>query len=159
MLIFGSDLKADADVLLPQVCNADFNEIPRGTPIEVTLTNTHGEVVLKKSEVSDSLINYAENLPDFAGTLTYKFKLNSDETIRFIDLGTVGECAELFVNGISCGSIVTSPFVFRVSDFLKKGENEIEVRVASSYGYAKNDSLSKFLTLPPIGILGPIRVG
>ncbi|MBQ9985329.1 MAG: hypothetical protein IJP38_03370 [Oscillospiraceae bacterium] len=159
MLIFGSSIKANEDILLPQICDASFKEIPSGTSVEVTLTNTHGEVVLKKSEVSDSLINYAECLPDFAGTITYKFKLSSDDAIRFIDLGTVGECAELFVNGISCGSIVTSPFAFRVSGFLKKGENEIEVRVASSYGYAKNDDFSKFLTLPPIGILGPIRVG
>ena len=106
-----------------------------------------------------ALINYAKCISDFAGTLTYKFKLNSDRVARFIDLGTVGECAELFVNGTPCGSLVTSPFIFRVGDAWRTGENEIEIKVASNYGYAKNDDFSKFLTLPPIGILGPIRVG
>ncbi len=159
VVLFGLDMKADEAVLLPQACDIAFGEIPSGTPVEVTLTNTHGETVLQKSESSDALINYAESLPNFAGVLTYKFSLISDIAPRFIDLGVVGECAELFVNGVSCGSLVTSPFIFRVSDSWKEGVNEIEVKVASNYGYAKNDALSKFLTLPPIGILGPIRIG
>ena len=159
LLLFGPDEKADKEILLPQVCNVKFEEIPRGTSIDVTLTNTRDETVLHKAEASDSLINYAKCISDFAGTLTYKFKLNSDRAASFIDLGTVGECAELFVNGIFCGSLVTSPFIFRVGDAWRTGENEIEIKVASNYGYAKNDDFSKFLTLPPIGILGPIRVG
>lgn len=159
MLIFGLDEEAGEDILLPQVCDVDFKEITAGTSIEVTLTNTHGEIVLQKTETSDALINYAEQLSGFAGALTYKFTVNSDKAVRFIDLGTVGECAEVFINGTSCGKIVTSPFIFRVGDSLKEGKNEIEIKVASNYGYAKDDGLSKFLTLPPIGMLGPIRIG
>ena len=159
MLIFGLDMEASEDILLPQVCDFDFKEIPAETPVNVTLTNTHGEKVLEKTESSDSLINYAECFHDFAGELTYKLSVNSDKDIRFIDLGTVGECAEVIVNGASCGKLVTSPFIFRVENMWKTGENKIEIRVASSYGYAKNDDFSKFLTLPPIGMLGPIRIG
>ncbi len=159
MVIFGLDAEASEEILLPQVCDIGFREIPAGTPIEVSLTNTHGEKILQKTENSASLINYAEIFSGFAGTVTYKFSVSSDEAIRFIDLGTVGECAEVFVNGTSCGSLVTSPFIFRVSDMWRTGENEIEVKVASNYGYAKNDYFSKFLTLPPIGLLGPIRIG
>lgn len=159
ILVFGLDVNTSEDILLPQVCTTGFRDLPVGTPIEVTLTNTHGKTILQKTESSDKLSNYAASHPDFSGELAYKFSVSSDEKIRFIDLGTVGECAKVFVNGVSCGSLVTSPFVFRVSDAWRSGENEIEIRVASNYGYARTDDFSKFLTLPPSGILGPIRIG
>jgi hypothetical protein len=46
-----------------------------------------------------------------------------------IDLGKVCYTAEVFVNGKFLGNRIYTPYLFNVSDILKKGNNTIEVRV------------------------------
>ena len=76
-----------------------------------------------------------------------------------IDLGDVGETAQLWVNGIDCGALVSAPFRFNVSKALNDGENEIRVEVMSNLAYREMDDISRTLPLPPTGIVGPVKIG
>ena len=74
-----------------------------------------------------------------------------------IDLGRVGETAQLWVNEIYCGAEVSAPFRFDVEGKLKEGENKIRVEVMSNLGYRERDGLSQYLSLPPTGLIGPVK--
>ena len=93
----------------------------------------------------------------FSGTLKYKAKISLDKIPEFLDLGELGELAELFVNGVSCGVALNAPFRFCVKDAWRSGVNEVEILVATSCAYRRRDIMSALLPLPPMGILGPIR--
>lgn len=103
--------------------------------------------------------NLARELPEFAGMLRYEAVLSLPEAEKLwkIDLGRVGETAQLWVNHVYCGSCVSAPFRFEVGGQLKEGENRIRVEVMSNPGYSKRDSFSRYLPLPPTGLLGPVK--
>ena len=103
--------------------------------------------------------NLAKEMPEFAGVIRYETQLCllKDERFRMIDLGRVGETAQLWVNGIYCGAEVSAPFRFDVEGKLKEGENKIRVEVMSNLGYRERDGLSQYLPLPPTGLIGPVK--
>ena len=84
-------------------------------------------------------------------------RLSKDETFGMIDLGRVGETAQLWVNDVYCGACVSAPFRFEVGGRLAERENRIRVEVMNNLGYRERDSLSQYLPLPPTGLLGPVR--
>ena len=102
--------------------------------------------------------NLAAEHPAFSGTVTYEFTVESEEMVSYIDLGTVGEVAEVTVNGISCGKLVSTPFRFRVKEAWQKGENKVQILVATNCGYVKKNFCSKSITLPPMGLVGPVKL-
>ena len=73
-----------------------------------------------------------------------------------IDLGYVGETAEVTVNGKYCGTSIVPPYVFDVTDSVKEGENELCVVVSNHLGYEQRDLCSKYLLMEPSGLLGPV---
>ena len=74
-----------------------------------------------------------------------------------IDLGAVGETAELFVNGESAGCEICPPYRFEAE--LKKGANRLEIIAANNPAYKFRDKYSRFIALPPSGVLGPVKIG
>ncbi len=96
-------------------------------------------------------VNY-EN-PEFCGTIRYEFKVPSD--IKFIDLGVVGEAAEIFLNGQYIGSRITNPYIIPINT---TKESLIRVDVVNNQAYRFRDFYSHFLPLPVGGILGPIKL-
>lgn len=105
-----------------------------------------------------TLSNLAKELCNFAGTIKYETEFETADNVSVIDLGTVGESATLAVNGTDCGTLVSAPFRFDVRDIMKKGKNKLSVTVYSNLGYRERDSLSRYLTLPPTGLVGPITI-
>jgi hypothetical protein len=75
-------------------------------------------------------------LPTYSGIGVYKQTIyfSEEEANREIvmDLGEVYVACEVFINGKSAGKRVAKPFKFNVSDLVKPGENEIEIRVANT---------------------------
>ncbi|RED47870.1 glycosyl hydrolase [Seonamhaeicola aphaedonensis] len=64
----------------------------------------------------------------FAGTLIYKTKITVQDAITHLDLGNVNEgIAELYINGEKVGKHWYGSAIYPVSDFLKEGENAIEI--------------------------------
>jgi len=74
-----------------------------------------------------------EIMKGFSGEAICVGKFNWDgECAYAIDLGLVGDTAEVALNGKVLGTVLTAPFAFDVTDALVKGENTIEVKVTNT---------------------------
>ncbi len=129
------------------------------------LANLNFKVSLKESDTfryycdldcASGLRNLARELPYFCGAIRYEGICSSRESVRRIDLGSVGETAQLWINGIYCGARIQAPYVFDVSSAWKKGENEVIIEIISNLAYKHRDYFSTYLPLPPTGLLGPV---
>lgn len=88
----------------------------------------------------------------------------------YLNLGKVWGISELFVNGNSCGVKWYGNRIYDVKNFLKKGSNNLEIRVITTMAnYMKtltdNKTAQKFLVLKnkdqPIqsmGLVGPVML-
>jgi len=94
----------------------------------------------------------------YAGTLTYRatLRLADAKGPVAIDLGEVGEIAELRVNGKAAGVKIAPPYVFDVTGFVKPGENLVEVDVTNTARTMWSDAFSH--GDPACGLLGPVRL-
>ncbi|NLE12606.1 MAG: glycosyl transferase family 2 [Clostridiales bacterium] len=112
---------------------------------------------------SDTLFNITGRgmLPRFSGHIKYELTFNNAYSAKksaVIDLGYVGECAELYVNGQPAGTRIAPPYRFNVSSLLCKGENRLTVEVTNHYGWKMRDRLSQYLLFEPSGLLGPVTL-
>lgn len=114
----------------------------------------------------------------YSGTALYRggFALsNVEKNNRYrLQLGKVAELAEVFVNGVSCGTAWTAPFSVDVSNALQKGENRLEIRVTNTWANRlEGDALlpeaqrltwtdgkyrKKTRDLLDAGLLGPLKL-
>jgi len=97
---------------------------------------------------------------DFSGKMRYTFTFNiaKDERRTFLDLGRVGQNAELYLNGKRIGIRISRPYLFDVTDTLRDGENEAVVIVSNTLAQKVKDRFSYFLQLSPSGLLGGMRI-
>ncbi len=106
-------------------------------------------------------INAADKLVDFSGKVRYTFELDlTEEEARCgvkLDLGNVGFTAKLWANGQYKGIRIAKPYAF-VLDGMKVGKNEIVVEVANTLAQKVKDFFSKFMAIPPAGIMGRVFV-
>lgn len=109
---------------------------------------------------SEQLINITgrAHLPNFSGHIRYCWQQRIPEQGCWqLDLGRVGEAAEVFVNGESAGVRIVPPYVFDISS-VKEGVNELCVVVSNHSGYTQRDGFSRFLNFEPSGLLGPVKL-
>lgn len=74
----------------------------------------------------------------YSGTVKYsnKFVISEDEIAQhkwILDLGNVQEMASVKINGQRMQVLWSAPFRFDVSNYVKKGENELEVEVVNMW--------------------------
>lgn len=73
----------------------------------------------------------------FSGVASYKKSIQVDSgwlnsgKVLALDLGQVGDIAEVLVNGQSAGITWEPPFVVDISQYVNEGENHIEIKVAN----------------------------
>ena len=107
----------------------------------------------------------------FTGEAIYRTTLHvTDSKRKILNLGKVWGVNELYINGQSCGVKWFGERIYDISDYLKVGENKIEVRVATTMGnYMKtlkdNPTAQKYTVLKnknqPIqsmGLVGPVWI-
>ncbi len=104
----------------------------------------------------------------FGGKITYKTTINNTGDFTHIDLGNVNEgVVKLFLNAKKVGVRWYGKAIFSISDFLIKGQNEIEIRyttVLANYCKSlKDNPTTKFWTSSytdktPIGIEEPVQL-
>ncbi len=123
------------------------------------------------SENADADIKY------FSGTATYEntFNLpNVDKSGKYIiDLGDVKNIAEVIVNGKNVGTAWKKPFKLDISEAVKSGSNNIQIKVTNLWvnrliGDAQPDAKkTTFTTMPfyrkdgqllPSGLLSPVNL-
>jgi hypothetical protein len=104
-------------------------------------------------------ITSPKELPDFTGNMRYTAIVELDpEKERILDLGTVGQTAEVYLNGKHIGTRLFHPYRFDMSDAIKKGENILEIIVTNTCVYEQRDGFSRFMAIKPSGLLGPVMV-
>ena len=64
----------------------------------------------------------------------------------------------MWINGQELGARISLPYAFEAKG-LRAGENQLVIEVVNSPAYRERDYFSRFLPLPPSGLLGPIMVG
>jgi len=98
----------------------------------------------------------------FSGTATYTKTIQAPrewftpDTAVFLDLGRVGDIAEVSVNGRALGQLWKAPYRIDVSAVLKPGDNQIEVKVTNQWtnriaGDRPLEADKKILAPPPPG--------
>lgn len=149
-----------------------FGEIPEGLrefgsaePVMTELKLRFGveiqecgqEFVPYKKDTELINITAPDELPRFCGKIRYRVEFDSPGGSAVIDLGEVGEVAELFLNGEPAGCEICPPYRFDI--IAKNGLNRLEVIVANNPAYKKRDKYSRFIALKPSGLIGPVKVG
>lgn len=86
-------------------------------------------------------------LVDYDATVT----LQSAGGRMQLDLGTVHDGAEVWVNDKPCGMRLWAPYEFDISDAVREGTNQVRVRVANLINNSYGDVQAS-------GLLGPVRV-
>ncbi|WJH33866.1 hypothetical protein N6H14_28365 [Paenibacillus sp. CC-CFT747] len=95
-----------------------------------------------------------DKLKHVSGTVTYRKSFDrergaQDERIR-LDLGEVGEIAEVQVNGQEAGILLWAPYRLDITPYLRAGRNELEIRVTNSLANRLDESPL------PAGLIGPV---
>ena len=130
----------------------------------------------------DKLISWTdhseEGVKHFSGTATYQkdfeWKKGTAETKYFLDLGSVKELAQVFLNGKDLGVLWKLPFRVDITKALKPGKNNLEIRITNLWpnrligdaALPKEKRLTWSTFEPykpgdpllPSGLLGPVNI-
>ena len=98
-------------------------------------------------------------LKDFSGTIRYQtsFCACADDLLM-LHLGTVGETADVFLNGRQIGVKLSPPYDFKLKDCIKQGINDLTIDVTNTLVYKMKDVFSVYHALKPSGLVGPVRL-
>jgi len=90
----------------------------------------------------------------FTGTLVYRASIEvpSEVTNASIDLGQVGDIAEVFLNGESKGVRMWAPYCFHLGNELQAGPLQLEIRITNSMANEYNGAQM------PSGLIGPVEL-
>jgi hypothetical protein len=177
-------------VLFRQSATADSRAVPQ--PVETPLAAVEGAwrvsfqpdrgappaITLDKlsswSENADTGVRYFSGTGTYAKTIQAPADWFKSGTRVWLDLGSVKNLAVVAVNGKLLGILWNTPFRVDVTDALKPGTNEIEIKVTNLWvnrliGDAQPDAQKKYTytarqfyradsPLLPSGLLGPVQV-
>ncbi len=163
---------------------AKVNAFTKPNTTETTLTQISNPWKVSfnnENVIFNKLLSWSENtntdIKYFSGTATYEntFNLNvKGKAAYIIDLGEVQNIAEVIVNGKNIGIAWKKPFKLDISEAVKAGRNNIQVRITNLWvnrliGDSQPDVKTKttFTTMAfyranspllPSGLLGPVTV-
>ena len=153
-VIFGENIPKD----LPKFRH-EVERMPLSLLFDIFVKN-EGEqdytLLAEKSSLID--ITAPDRLPEFSGTIRYCTEFEKSDGFDVLELGQVGETAEVWLNGKYLGTRINAPYKFSLSEALIDGTNKLEILVRSNLGHRRRDSLSTFIQIPPTGILGDISL-
>ena len=116
-----------------------------------------------QKEIPTEKLKLISSLPGFeeiTGTVRYEGQLwkKIGKGRVILDLGTVYETAEVFINGTSAGIRICKPYRFELTSLLRDGENQIAVEITNTLGTQMRDPISHYLPIEPFGVEGPVRL-
>jgi len=151
--------------------DVDFSEVPKFDETKITEEKTlklsykisvaeRNQEEFKLYKTTDKLFNITgrNELPDFSGHIKYETEFEAESGKHILDLGYVGEVAELYINGKFVGEKLFPPYEFDISDFIQNGKNEMTIIVSNHNGFAVKDMFSKYLLFEPSGLLGDVKL-
>lgn len=102
-----------------------------------------------------------QGIPHAAGTGIYRRRVEAPEGERvLLHLPGCTDAVELLLNGQSAGARAWPPYVFELTEFLRPGANEIELRVSNTLGNLITHTYAGAppLALPTSGLTAPPRL-
>ncbi len=96
--------------------------------------------------------------PHFSGRMKYEAKINLPKSDLLLDLGGVGEVAEVYLNGKDLGVKPFPPYTFNISKEDIKDENDLTIIVTNHKGYLMKDGWSAYMPFEASGLLGPVTI-
>lgn len=158
VMILCGDIQAEG---LPVLEKAELQETTILTP-KFTISYAEektNEYTYYKTTSRLCNITGKNELPRFSGNIKYEGEFELAEAGKYhLDLGQVGEAAEVFVNGQNAGYKIIPPYTFDISKLLQAGKNTLTVIVSNHSGYRKQDEFSQYLMFEPSGLLGPVTL-
>jgi hypothetical protein len=129
-------------------------------------------------ELQDWTQSTDERIKYYSGTAVYTTKFKVDEILRnkkyYLDLGKVSMMAKVKVNGKYAGGVWTLPYRLNVTQYLKQGENTLEVEAVNTWVNRiigdmnlpdsqrkirpQNNSWQADSPLHTSGLLGPVEI-
>ncbi len=96
-----------------------------GCPAEPVVFNT----------LEDWTTNQNPEIKYYSGTASYSQEFNWHKNSKnvYLDLGKVDNIAEVYVNGMDCGTAWTYPYRVDISKALKPGTNRIRIEVSNTW--------------------------
>lgn len=157
LIIFGAGLPEMEQ--LPAVSDGgDWEELDATYRIELAeATEVPIYTLYREAGTLTNIAGQDEN-PTFGGWVRYSTFFESDGSFDELDLGIVGETATVTLNGKPLGTRICPPYCFNCREAIRSGENKLEVEVATTLAYRVRDPYSRYLMLPPAGLLGPVRL-
>lgn len=161
------DRKGKGEKYIPIELSRDAEQLT-SKAWKVNLDHTNGS---NKSIILKKLIDFKEreDVKNFAGVIVYNntFQLEDPKEITYLDLGKVHGISEVEVNSKKAGSRWYGKHVYDISNAVKKGGNEIKIKVTTTLGnYMKslkeNEVAQKWVKNQPLnsmGMLGPVKIG
>jgi hypothetical protein len=127
------------------------------------------------TESKDQGVKYFSGTARYSNEFTIPDHLINRKFALFLDLGEVKEVAELRINGKELGILWKKPFRIDITDFVKAGENNIEIAIANLWnnrivgdycmnldpGFTRTNVKRKFSAKTPLlssGLLGPVVI-
>ena len=112
----------------------------------------------KNFELRD--VNSLPGFKNYSGKSSYSTTITVEKLLdEFkINLGQIGEVAELKVNGKLVGRTIEQNTIFAITPFLKIGSNKIEVETVNNLAIKIQDPESQFGIIPPAGLIGPVKL-
>ncbi|MNJ36271.1 Glycosyl hydrolases family 2, sugar binding domain [compost metagenome] len=140
-----------------------YKELEIKGPWRISIATSEQYPVFVPWNDADELGNMScpDKLPRFSGTFRYDTKFNwlDDESSSCrLDLGSVYETVEVWVNGQSVGARICPPYVLDISDYVQSGSNSLVIEVTNTLVKQKRDPFSRFVQQEPSGLLGPIKI-
>jgi len=115
-----------------------------------------------KGEINTGDWSQSGVLEDYSGGALYRKTITmTAEQIKenvVLDLGKVSATASVTVNGKETGVRVLPPWTFQISDYLKQGDNLIEVTVYNTLSNHYQTIPSRYRGDTTSGLIGPVRL-
>ncbi|MBQ9087115.1 MAG: hypothetical protein IJY47_08035 [Clostridia bacterium] len=149
-LLFGGEIPTELPLLSHEV-----RRIPLPLSFEIAVREEEDDefrVIATDSEPFD--ISAPNHFPHFSGNIRYRAEFAAQDGYSVLDLGDVGEVAEVWLNGYYLGARIGAPYKFDMSPSLQSENNRLEIVVKSNLAHRRRDRLSGFIQIPPSGITG-----
>jgi hypothetical protein len=103
-------------------------------------------------------------LKSYSGGMWYRKNIHLDETQLseklLLDLGEIRATAEVHINGKLAGICITKPFMLNISDYVKQGDNYLEILIYSTLSnhYSTIPTPEHYKQSFEAGLIGPVRI-
>ncbi len=125
----------------------------------ISLADSENMDDFKPYKTTRELTSISAELPRFSGRMRYETEFTLDKPCELLlDLGSVGDCAQVRVNGSEPIDVVCNPYRADISRYVKPGANKLEITVSNTLANRLRDRMSSYMQLKPSGLTGKVKL-